>query len=207
MIEQTKIIAILRRIPLKKLVPLCEAVYGGGIRCIEITVDQTGNINDTLEEIEYIRTTYDNKIFVGAGTVMTVEQLEAVKEAGAKYIISPNNDREIITRTKELGLISMPGALTPSEIADAYKWGADYVKVFPVGNFGPDYIKAIKGPMPHVPLLAVGGITSENAGEYIKAGACGIGIAGKLVNRELLDSGNFDAIREEAARYVSAVKI
>lgn len=205
-ILDNKIIVILRRIPADRLSDLAEAISDAGIRCIEVTVDQLGDITDTTDAIRSLRAKFEGKVKVGAGTVMTPEQVRTVADAGAEYIISPNRDRTVIETTKKLGLVSIPGALTPSEIVEAYDYGADFVKVFPVSLFGPSYIKALQGPMPQIPLMAVGGVTADMAGEYLEAGACGLGIAGGVVNRDLIRDGRFDEIREEARKYVEAVR-
>lgn len=149
---------------------------------------------------------FAGKIIPGAGTVITLEQLQMAYDAGAQYIISPNVDVEIIRRTKELGLISLPGAMTPSEIVEAYKAGADFVKVFPVGNLGPAYIKALKAPLSHIPLMAVGGVNEKNAADFLKAGASGLGVGGNLVNKEWIANGEWEKITALAAEFVKAVQ-
>ena len=205
-IIQNKIIAIFRQIPADKLINLIGAVFRGGIRCVEITVDQLGDVRDTVNAISLIKESFGDVMKVGAGTVLTPEQVGLVAHAGAEYIISPDTNESVIYKTKELGLVSIPGALTPTEIVTAHGFGADFVKVFPASAFGPSYFKAVKAPLPHIPLLAVGGVSSDNAREYITAGTCGIGIAGKLVNREYLNENRFDVIEAEAAKYTEALK-
>ena len=205
-ILKNKIITVLRRIPSSKLIDLCGAITGGGIRCIEVAVDQSGDINDTLDAIYKIRENFSDIVRVGAGTVLTCEQLNAVALAGAEYVVSPDANPEIISLTKEKGLVSIPGAFTATEISTAYRLGADFVKVFPAGSMGPGYIKSLKAPFSHIPLLAVGGIPSSMAREYIDAGACGIGISGMLVNKTLLDNCDYQTIRAEAQKYVDALR-
>ena len=112
----------------------------------------------------------------------------------------------MIRKTKELGLVSIPGAMTPSEAAQAYEWGADIVKIFPAGNLGPSYIKAIKAPLKHIPLTAVGGVNVENCVEFIKAGCCGVACGGNLVSAKLINEGRFDEITELAKAYVKALR-
>ena len=205
-ILENKIIVILRRIEKTKLTDLCDSLIRGGIRCIEITVDRTGKISDTADAIKTLRCRYGDSASIGAGTVMTSEQLRIVADAGAEYIVSPDTNPEIIKMTRKLGLISIPGAFTATEIASAYRYGADFVKVFPAGSMGPGYIKSLKAPFPDIPLLAVGGITLDAAAEYIKSGACGLGLSGMLVNKDLLDNNDYDSIEQIAKRYVDAVK-
>ncbi len=206
-IKEEKLIAILRGIPSDSIADLAEALYQGGVRFIEVTFDQKAkDSSETLKGISLIAEKIGGRVEVGAGTVLSPEQVREAAAAGAKYIISPDSNREVIEETKRLGLISMPGALTPTEIASAYRWGADFVKVFPSSNLGPGYIKAIAAPLSHIPLIAVGGINPDNAKDYLKAGCCGIGAAGNMVNKEWLKNGEFDKITEVAKQFVAAVK-
>ena len=139
----------------------------------------------------------------GAGTVTTLEMLELAKSAGAQFIVSPDTNEEVIKATVKNGMVSMPGAMTPTEILTAYRYGADFVKVFPTSNLGAAYIKAIRGPINHVRLLAVGGVNEKNIGEFIKAGACGAGVGGNLVNKEWIKAGKFDEITALSKEFVA----
>lgn len=205
-IKKSRIIAIVRGIPCHQIIDLAEALHQGGITCMEITFDQSAaDFQDTLASIERIRTRFEGKIFVGAGTVMTGEQAELAIEAGAEYIISPNVDEAVIRRTKELDKLSIPGAMTPTEVAAAASYGADLVKLFPAGMLGPDYIKALKGPLNHIPLTAVGGISPENCAAFIRAGAVGVGCGGKLVSPNLVEEKRFDIIASIAGKYTAAL--
>jgi len=145
-------------------------------------------------------------MLVGAGTVIREEQLDMASEAGAEYIITPNTNVELIRKVKEYGLLSFPGAFTPSEIVEAYNAGADAVKVFPVGNLGPAYIKAVKAPLSHIPLMAVGGVNEKNAADFMAAGCCGIGVGGNLVNKNWIEAGEWDKIIALAKEYRKAVE-
>ena len=143
---------------------------------------------------------------IGAGTVLTEEQVVLTAKAGGRFIISPNTDRQVIEKTKELGLISMPGAYTPSEIADAHKYGADFVKLFPVTALGAAYVKAVRAPLSHIPLLAVGGVDLSNLEEYAKAGVVGFGIGGNIIDKKLLDAQDYPAITRLAEEYVTKIQ-
>ena len=145
-------------------------------------------------------------MFVGAGTVTSPELVELTAKAGGAFIISPDTDVAVIKRTRELGLVSMPGALTPSEIKTAHNAGADYVKVFPLGSMGPGYLKAIRAPLSHIKMTAVGGINEKNLKEYLEAGACGAGIGGNLANKKWIENGEFDKITEVAKQLVQVVE-
>lgn len=127
------------------------------------------------------------------------------RDAGAQYIITPNTNVELIRKVKEYGLLSFPGALTPSEIEIAYQAGADAVKVFPAGNLGPSYIKAVKAPLSHIPLMAVGGVNEKNAADFLAAGCCGIGVGGNLVNKAWIEAGEWEKIIALAQEYRKAV--
>ena len=207
-IFEGKIIAIVRGIHSDEVVGLAKALLKGGISCIEVTFDQSSKekAEDTLKAIANIRQALGDQVCVGAGTVMTVEQVDAAAAAGAEYMISPNTKAAVIARTKELGKISIPGAMTPSEVADAYEMGADIVKMFPAGILGPGYIKAVKAPLKHIPVAAVGGVNPGNCADFIRAGAVGVGVGGNLVSPQLVKEGRFDEITAIAQSYTDALK-
>jgi 2-dehydro-3-deoxyphosphogluconate aldolase/(4S)-4-hydroxy-2-oxoglutarate aldolase len=203
-----KIIAIVRGIYGDTLISLAKAYASGGIHCMEVTLDQTSEENreKSYSAIKAISLAMGTEMCVGAGTVMSREQVEKAVAAGAEFIISPNTDEEVIEATKKFAKVSIPGAFTPSEIAQAYKLGADIVKLFPANMLGTPYIKSIKAPLRHVPILATGGVTPENIVEHLKVGSAGAGIAGNLVNKNWIQEKAFDKITETAASYVNAIK-
>ena len=202
-INANKVIAIMRGVAKEKAADAARALYEGGIKLVEVTFNQSSPtcIEDTTDSIKSIIDAMGDKMCVGAGTVMTVEQVQAAVNAGAKYIISPNTDREVIEETKKLGAISMPGAFTPSEAVSAYKMGADYVKLFPAGLLGIPYIKAIKAPISHIPLMAVGGIDADNLGDFLATGINGVGVGSSLVNLKLINAGKWDELTELAKKF------
>ena len=202
-----KIVAIVRGITSSKIVSLATALEKAGINCIEVTFDQSSEekAKDTLAAISAIKAAFGDRVCVGAGTVMTMEQVQQAAEAGAEYMISPNTDEAVIRETKRLGKVSMPGAMTATEAAFAYRCGADIVKMFPAGILGADYIKAVKAPLKHIPMTAVGNVTLENCAEFIHAGAVGVGVGGSLVSAKLVDEGKFDEITATAKAYVKAL--
>jgi len=208
LIKKYKIVTIIRGISPDKIVKTAEALYNGGIRLIEVTFDQTKAIDnmDTFNAIKELTEVFGEKIGVGAGTVMTEDQLDTAYRAGAKYIISPNADPAIIKKTKELGLVSIPGVFTPTEIASAYKFGADIVKVFPAAELGAGYIKAIRAPLKHIPMMAVGGINEKNMSEYFSAGVCSIGIGSNIVKESLVNEGKYEEITRLARLYTENLK-
>ncbi len=199
-----KIVAIVRGVYEEDCLNLAKALYKGGIELLEVTFDQSKPemLSRTSKTIAMLVNEFKGKMMFGAGTVTTLEMLNLAKEAGAQFIVSPNTDETIIRATVENGMVSMPGALTPSEIFNAHKFGADFVKVFPVGNLGAEYIKAVRGPLNHIKLLAVGGVNEKNIGTFIKHGASGAGVGGNLVNKEWIANGEFDKITNLAKEFV-----
>ena len=144
-------------------------------------------------------------MYVGAGTVTSVELVDMAAEAGALYMISPDMDEEVIKRTRELGLVSMPGAYTATEAKKAYNAGADFVKLFPCIGDAPAYVKALCAPLSHIPFLAVGGVDANNANAFIKAGAVGVGVGSSLVNKKWVDAGEYEKITEEAKKMIENI--
>ncbi len=207
-VEREKVIAIVRGIDAKECLRVADALYEGGIRMMEITFNQKkpDSFKETACAIAEIAKKYGEKMLAGAGTVTTPELVELAASAGARYIISPDVNVDVIHKTRELGLVSMPGAMTPTEIMTAHHAGADYVKLFPTANFGVPYVKAISAPISHVKLLAVGGINEGNIADYLKAGMVGAGVGGNLVNKKYIENGEFDKITEIARKLIAAVK-
>ena len=180
-----------------------EAIHAGGLHLAEITFDQTAPPKVTADIIRTLSRQFEGKVLIGAGTVMTLEQLHAAYNAGAAYIISPNADSSVIRETKRLGLLSMPGAYTATEVARCYAEGADIVKVFPSDSAGPGYIKALRGPLHHTPLAAVGGVNLDNIRDFFDAGARCVGIGSNIVSKQAVQAGDFDRIRLLAAAYAA----
>lgn len=205
---ENKIIAIMRGVDKDLSLRVADALFAGGVKMVEVTFNQKdpSSFKDTASSIKAIAEKYEEKMLVGAGTVINNQQLDMAYDAGAMYIISPNVNIDVIRHTRELGCVSMPGAFTPSEIITAYDTGADFVKLFPAGNLGPSYIKAIRGPISHVRLLAVGGVNEENISDFLKAGCCGAGIGGNLVNTKWIEAGEFNKITEVAEKLTAAVR-
>ncbi len=204
-ILEEKIVVIVRGIDSDKIIPLAEAMYEGGIRALEITYNAS-NMAENAEVAGNIKKLVDHfgdRMIIGAGTVLTTEQVELTKAAGGAFIISPNVNKKVIERTCELDMVSIPGALTPTESVDAYEAGADFVKLFPITNLGSGYVKAMKAPLSHIRFLGVGGIDENNMEEYMKAGVCGFGIGSNIVNKKLIEAGDFNAITELARVFTS----
>lgn len=206
---EKKLIAIVRGMEPDDVLKLGEALYQGGIDMIEVTFNQrsTDGFAATTTAIAALKEKLGDKIMVGAGTVLTKEQVDLAKAAGAGYIITPSTNPAVISYVREQEMVAMPGAFTASEVVEAYEAGADFVKIFPIGNMGPGYMKAIKAPLSHIPLLAVGGVNEKNVADFLKAGAVGAGVGGNLVNKEWIAAGEFDRITALAQEFVKAVQI
>ena len=202
-----KIIVILRGLTEEELICTVEAMYRGGIRLAEVTFDSQGNPSDevTAQRIAKLVRSFPG-MHIGEGTVLTEHQAELTAEAGGRFIISPDTNPDVIRRTRELGLVSIPGALTPSECTLAHRSGADFIKLFPNGEMKPSYLHAIAVPLSHLRFLAVGGVNENNLADCIRAGACGIGVATGIVDKEKIHAGDYDAVTELARKYVNAAE-
>ena len=179
-----------------------EAVSSGGIAIVEVTT----TVPNALEVIALLREKRAEMV-VGAGTVLDTATAERAIAAGAHFLTSPNFDSKVMAVGQKAGVTVIPGALTPTEICDAWKAGADFVKVFPCGQMGgPHYIRALRGPFPEVPLIAAGGVTQQTAGDHIRAGAAALGIGTELIPHEAIKLRQPDWIQELAHRFLGMVK-
>lgn len=199
-IKEKKIIAILRNVPLDKIENTVSAIVAGGISLIEIAHNQKSEncMEDNATAIRMIKDKFKDTVTLGSGTVMNKEQVEKAVEAGADFILSPNFKPEVVLRANALEVVVIPGALTPSEVVDAYELGADFIKLFPVDNLGISYVKAIKGPLNYIPLIGVGGITTENFVDYLNTGMEGISVGSYLANDTLIQEDNYTEIERRA---------
>lgn len=207
-IEKEKVIAIVRGADATQCMKVGEALYEGGIRLMEITYNQKApeSFQATADTIAALVKEFEGRMLIGAGTVTTPQLVDMTADAGGKFIISPDCYPEVIRRTLERGLVSIPGALTPTEIMTAHRCGADFVKLFPVGQMGIPYVKAVTAPISHVKLLAVGGVNETNIADYLSAGLWGAGIGGNLANRKWIEAGEYHRITETARNIVSQIR-
>ena len=204
-IEENKIIVIMRGFSLEQLIRSVDAMESGGIKLVEVTFDQSGQTSDntTAEYIRALKDNFEGRVRIGAGTVMTEEQVELAYNAGAEFIISPDCYEPVIKKTRELGMVSIPGAFTPTEAANAHRFGADFVKLFPNSEVKPSYLKALFAPLSHIKFLAVGGVDHENMTEYFRAGAKGIGVATAIADKKSIFSGDYEEITRRAELFTS----
>ena len=207
-VKERKIIAIVRGLKPDYLLRLGHALEEGGVGLMEVTYDQRAPETwaDTARAIEAVEKEFGERLLAGAGTVLTPEQVRMTYEAGGRYLVTPATQPEIIRMGKALGLGLFPGAMTPTEILTAYNAGADAVKLFPASVLGEAYIRAVRAPLSHVPLLAVGGVNEHNAAAYIRAGCVGLGVGGNLVNKAWIQAGEWEKITALAKEFMKAVK-
>lgn len=211
--KQYRVIAIVRGVNQKYMPQLSKALCQGGIHMIEIAFDHTSEagMRNTLESIRILHKLRNNrqaepKIYmeIGAGTVLHPNDALAARQAGAEFIITPNVNRDVIAIAKEYGMGTMPGAFTPTEVEQAWSYGADIVKIFPACNAGVSYIHNLRGPLGHIPLAAVGGIGVENIRSFLEAGCICAGVGGSLIDKKAIETGNWDLIRDYAAALMEA---
>jgi 2-dehydro-3-deoxyphosphogluconate aldolase / (4S)-4-hydroxy-2-oxoglutarate aldolase len=201
-ILEHKIVAIIRNANPNDVMKIANALYEGGVRILEITM----NSPKPLQVIEEVTDAFGDQLLVGAGTVLDPETARAALLAGAKFILSPTLNLETIKMTRRYGAVSIPSAFTPSEILTAYENGGDIIKVFPA-SIGPGYLKDIRGPLPQIPLLPTGGVNLGNIKEFLKAGAVGFGIGSSLVNtKNEITETYLKELTEKAKQFVAAVK-
>lgn len=205
-IMEHKLVAISRGVYGTALLEAARSILAGGFRLLEITFDQAdpGGISKTATSISMVKKELGEQICVGAGTVMTPDQARAARDAGADFALAPNVDLEVIRTLKKLGMLAVPGAMTPSEIAAAWNEGAEIVKVFPASVLGPAFVRAVRGPVNNIPLMAVGGVSTDNVRAFLDAGCCSAGIGSNIISRKRADAGDFEGMKNTAAAFVAA---
>ena len=193
-ILKRKAVAVLRVKETEKLQRVIEAIYNGGISVAEITM----TVPNAIQLIEQMSEELDKNIIIGVGSVLNSQTAEDAIKAGAKYVVSPIFKKEIIDTAHKHNIPAMPGCFTPTEIQIAYEYGADIVKVFPADVVGMEFFKAILTPMPHLRLMPTGGVTLTNAGDWLKAGACAVGIGSALLDKKAIQESNYSKLTESA---------
>jgi 2-dehydro-3-deoxyphosphogluconate aldolase/(4S)-4-hydroxy-2-oxoglutarate aldolase len=202
-ILQEKIIAISRGVSADRIVDTAEALYRGGVRFLEITFDQSNDTSDTatLGMIETLSDAMAGRMVIGAGTVVTPEQIDAVILARLPFVVTPNTNPSAIAKMVSTGIVVVAGAFTPSEIVQAYQAGASFVKLFPAHILGFDYVKAIVAPLSNIPLIAVGGVDEDNVDTYLQNGFCGVGVGVNMVKNSLIEEGRYDELTLLAQKF------
>lgn len=201
-VEEAGIVAVIRMKEPQKLRAVVDALAEGGIRALEITMTVPG----AVELIRQLAPTLPAGFIFGAGTVLDAATVHQVVDAGARFIVSPVFRREVIAACQARDVASMPGCFSPTEILDAWDAGADVVKVFPATALGPGYLKDVRAPLPHVKLMPTGGVTVENAGDWIRAGAVAVGVGSSLLDTKAIAEGNYAVLRSKAERMIANVR-
>jgi 2-dehydro-3-deoxyphosphogluconate aldolase/(4S)-4-hydroxy-2-oxoglutarate aldolase len=202
-LKQGKLVAVIRGARPNQIIPIARALKEGGIRTLEITVETPR----VCHLIESLKEEFGNQMIVGAGTVLDPETARNTIMAGAEFIFSPTVNVETIKMAKRYGIISIPGAFTPTEILTAYEHGADMIKVFPADALGVGYFKSLKGPLPHIPLMPTGGINLDNLASFLEAGAVAAGLGGSLINpTKLISDDHYAELADTARKFTSIVQ-
>jgi 2-dehydro-3-deoxyphosphogluconate aldolase/(4S)-4-hydroxy-2-oxoglutarate aldolase len=196
------IVAIMRRTEAALAIETAEALLVGGVSVVEVTLNSPG----AEEMLRTLAERVGDRMLIGAGTVMTTLDARRALSAGARFIVSPHTDADVIAATRRAGAPAIPGAFTPTEIVRAWQLGASVVKVFPVGSVGPRYLRDVLAPLTDIPLLPTGGVTLDNAAEFIRAGARGLGLGSDLVSPKAVAARDFASITERARRFVDEVR-
>jgi Entner-Doudoroff aldolase len=205
---------VLKRIEAGRIIAILRGDFGGreeeivhvlaeaGITAVELTL----NSPNALASINRLAEGFGSRIAVGAGTVLRPDEVERAAGVGARFIVSPNRNASVIETTKRLGLVSLPGCFTPSEIVEALEAGADAVKLFPAQSLGADFIKALRGPLPNVRMIPTGGVTPQAARSYIAAGAWALGVGSELVGKDAMSDEGLESLRRRARAFVEAAR-
>jgi 2-dehydro-3-deoxyphosphogluconate aldolase / (4S)-4-hydroxy-2-oxoglutarate aldolase len=201
-ITEIGIVPVVRTTSADNALKAIDAIYRGGVRAAEITMTVPG----AIRALEKAADQFGDRIMLGAGTVLDPETARACMLAGAQFFVTPSLRLSTIEIVKRYSKVVCPGALTPTEVLTAWEAGADVVKIFPAGNVGgPKYIKALKGPFPHIEMIPTGGVNLETAGEFLKAGACAVAVGGELVDAKSIKEGRFDKIEQSARQYLEVI--
>jgi 2-dehydro-3-deoxyphosphogluconate aldolase / (4S)-4-hydroxy-2-oxoglutarate aldolase len=202
-IKETGVIPVVRATSAEEAMRAIDAIREGGIAVLEITMTVPG----AVKVIEEVSTRYGKDALVGAGTVLDPETASACISSGAQFVVSPALNLETIARCQQHGVAIMPGALTPTEVVQAWNAGADFVKVFPAGAVGgPSYLKALKAPLPHIELVPTGGVSLKTAADFIRAGAAALGVGADLVDLNAIREGQAALITERAKQFIDIVR-
>jgi 2-dehydro-3-deoxyphosphogluconate aldolase / (4S)-4-hydroxy-2-oxoglutarate aldolase len=195
------VVAVVRSPDGQQLVEVARALADGGVTVVEITM----TVPDALDVVRQVRRALGDRVLLGAGTVLDPETARAALLAGAEYLVAPTVNLDVIRLCQRYDKLVMPGAFTPTEILTAWEAGADIVKVFPADVLGPAFFKAMRGPLPQIRLMPTGGVDLDTAADFLRAGACCLGVGGQLVDPKAVAARDFDRIRDLARRYAAVV--
>jgi len=201
-VKSLGLLAVIRGPSPELTVQMVEALVNGGVKGIEITYS-TPNAEDVVKTLSK---KFGDSIVLGMGTLTKPEQAESAKAAGAVFLVSPVCEKKLVEAMVKTGLLTMAGALTPTEVFQAYSLGTDVVKIFPGSVGGPAYIKALKGPFPYIPMMPTGGVNASNVAEWFAAGVVAVGAGSELCPPQLAKEGKFDEISQKAAEFVKVIR-
>jgi len=201
-IIELKAVAVIRMDDPSKLIKVAEAIYDGGVKAIEITM----TVPNAIETIALASKEIGDKVLIGVGSILNAQMAQKAIDAGAQYVVSPIFKREIIEQSHLNDIPAMPGTFTPTEVQSAYELGADIVKIFPADVLGMAFIKGIKAPMPHLKVMPTGGVSLTNAGEWLKAGACAVGVGSALIDKEAIRVDNYSKLSDNAKQIMESIK-
>ena len=207
-LKRDRLMVLARGVEKGVLVKAVGALADAGVTVFESTFDHRKEncIAENAAKIAALVTAYGDRMSIGAGTTLTVDEVRAAHDAGASFIVSPDTDPEVIAETKRLGMASIPGAMTPSEIKRAYVLGADIVKLFPADDLGYHYIQNLKGPLPHIPMMATGGVNPETIPEFLSRGMMAVGTGITIFRPDLVAAEDYEGIKALAAAHIAAIK-
>jgi len=201
-LADTGVVAVLRGVEADQLIGITEALREGGVTAVEITADTPG----VAEKLREVTGSFGDEVVVGTGTVLDSETARTTLLAGAEFVVSPSLHEDVIETCNRYGAVTAPGVMTPTEAIRGYEAGADFVKVFPAKTVGPSHLGAMKGPLGQIPMMPTGGVSPDNAGDYVEAGAFAVGAGGALVDYDAAERGDYDEITETAREFVKVVE-
>ena len=204
-----KLVIIARGTPPDVLLKAAEALHRAGVRLLETTFDHRlkDPIKENTEKIAALCKAFEGRMLIGAGTVLSEDEAQAAFDAGARFIVSPNTNERVVARTKKLSMLSIPGAVTPTEICAAWDMGADIVKFFPADDLGFHYIQNLRGPLPHIPLMATGGVNPVTIPKFLELGVAAMGTGITVLRPDLLEKRDYAGIETLARMHVDAVRL
>lgn len=205
-ILDSKLVAIIRLANLTRAVELAQALVAGGVRALEFTLTNRDSIRAIEEVKRALPGVERGEITVGAGTVVTMDDLDAVLAAGAQFVVSPVLNLQVVAACRAAGVPALPGAYTPTEIQAAWDAGASFVKVFPARALGPHFIKDVLNALPHLRLVPTGGVDANNIKSYLSSGAAAVGLGGNLVDARLVDAQNWEQITRNAREMMALIE-
>ncbi|WP_028391758.1 bifunctional 4-hydroxy-2-oxoglutarate aldolase/2-dehydro-3-deoxy-phosphogluconate aldolase [Bacillus cihuensis] len=196
------LVAVIRRPKVEQISSIADALVTGGVGALEITADTPG----VFKMIEQIKQEFGQRVLVGAGTVLDAETAKRAIEAGSDFIFSPIVDEKTIEISNRYGKISIPGAMTPTEIVKAYQSGADIIKVFPGSVVGPNYFRELKGPLGQIPMMPTGGVSLDNVEQFFQYGVVAVGVGGTLLNKQAIEEGRYEVLTDIASQFTALIK-